>query len=140
MGSVSYCIIENWWTESKFWICFFSVKWIKTWIIFHFSFSILLAQCINGISFCSVTNLMHFFSCFLVRNQRLRSYSNMWLNFMSVFNPIYSLWAFFVPNEKQKIYQRMRYKSDLTCHNRTTRTSRYVHAAELIALHALIAG
>lgn len=22
-GSVSYCIIENWWTESKFWICFF---------------------------------------------------------------------------------------------------------------------
>lgn len=39
----------------------FSVKWIKMWIIFHFSFSILLAQCINGISFCSVTNLKPFF-------------------------------------------------------------------------------
>lgn len=101
----------------------FSVKWIKMWIIFHFSFSILLAQCINGISFCSVTNLKPFFP--LAFSCKINAWDLIQTNdsiLWAFFNPIYSLWAFFVPNEKQKIHQRMRYKSDLTCHNRTTRT------------------
>lgn len=102
MGSVSYCIIENWWTESKFWICFFQSNGSKCGL-----FSISLSPfCLRNVLMESAFVLLQiwslFSSCSLVQNQRLRSYSNKWLNFMSAFNPIYSLWAFFVPNENAK--------------------------------------
>lgn len=103
MGSVSYCIIENWWTESKFWICFFQSNGSKCGL-----FSISLSPfCLRNVLMESAFVLLQIWSLFSLLLSRAKSTLEILFKQMTQFYERFLILftrcgLFFVPNENAK--------------------------------------